>query len=325
MCLPKRPCDLLHTMGHFISHNFPPAPTWSPDKIPDLTGQVIIVTGSNTGIGKYVAEQLLRRNAKVYIAARSQEKSEIAIQELKEKTGKEAVFLKLDLNDLATIRHTVDEFLKKETQLHVLINNAGISSPPMDQLTAQGFDKQFGVNTLGPFHFTKLLLPILTSTAQTTATKQVRVVNVASYAQYFFPKVDFNTLKDGPARRRLARLQLYGQSKSGNILFSSELAERYGSQGVISISLHPGSIRTELSREAPKFIVMLLNWAILYPVEFGGIGPLYAATAPEGSEYNGKYLTAWARYDPDGPHKNLRDPQLAKELWAYMEEQVKDY
>ncbi|KAF5387515.1 hypothetical protein D9757_006592 [Collybiopsis confluens] len=202
----------------------------------------------------------------------------------------------------------------------------GCHHRPWINLTAQGFDKQFGVNTLGPFHFTKLLLPILTSTAQMTAAKQVRVVNVASYAQYFFPNVDFNTLKDGPARRRMGKLQLYGQSKSGNILFSSELSERYGSQGIISISLHPGSIRTELSREAPKFVIRLLNWTILYAVEFGGIGPLYAAsTAPECSEYNGKYLTAWARYDPDGSHKNLRDPQLAKELWEYMEEQVKDY
>ncbi|KAF5377140.1 hypothetical protein D9757_008776 [Collybiopsis confluens] len=325
MCLPKRPCDLLHTMGHYISHNFPPAPTWSPDRIPDLTGQVIIVTGSNTGIGKYVAEQLLRHNAKVYIAARSQERSEIAIKELKEKTGKEAVFLKLDLNDLATIRATVDEFLKKETQLHVLINNAGVYLSPMDQLTVQGFDKQFGVNTLGPFHFTKLLLPILTSTAQTTAIKQVRVVNIASYAQYFFPKVDFNTFKDGPARRRMEKSDLYAQSKNGNILFSSQLAERYGSQGIFSISLHPGSVRTELFREVPKFVAKLVNWILFYPVEFGGIGPLYAATAPECSKYNGKYLTAWARYDPDGPHKNLRDPQLAKQLWEYMEEQVKDY
>ncbi|KIK55257.1 hypothetical protein GYMLUDRAFT_47986 [Collybiopsis luxurians FD-317 M1] len=312
-------------MGHYISHNLPPKPTWSFDQIPDLTGQVIIVTGSNTGIGKVVAEQLLKHNAKVYIAVRSQEKAEAAIEELKEKTGKEAIFLKLDLSDLTTIRQTVEEFLQMETKLHVLINNAGLSSPPIDQLTAQGFDMQFGVNTLGPFYFTKLLLPILKSTAETTPNKQVRVVNVSSYGHHFFPKLDFNTFKDSPARRKMRKIVLYGQSKTGNILFSNELAKRYGEKGIVSISLHPGSVRSELGRHGPALVIGFLYWALFYPVELGGLGPLYAATAPECSEYNGKYLTAWARYDPKEPNPKVRDPDLAKELWKYMEEQVKDY
>ncbi|KIK55269.1 hypothetical protein GYMLUDRAFT_47991 [Collybiopsis luxurians FD-317 M1] len=183
-------------MGHYISHNLPPKPTWSFDQIPDLTGQVIIVTGSNTGIGKVVIEQLLKHNAKVYMAARNQEKAEAAIKELKEKTsGKEAIFLKLDLSDLTTIRLTMEEFLQLtiiQTQKgnHVLINNAGVAAP-IDHVTAQGFDMQFGVSTLGHFYLTKLLLPILTSTAETTPTKQVRVVHVSSYAHHFFPKLDF--------------------------------------------------------------------------------------------------------------------------------------
>ncbi|KIK55268.1 hypothetical protein GYMLUDRAFT_47990 [Collybiopsis luxurians FD-317 M1] len=80
----------------------------------------------------------------------------------------------------------------------------------------------------------------------------------------------------------------YGQSKTGNILFSNELAKRYGERGIVSISVHPGSIRTELGRHAPQLIMRLIHWAFSYPVEFGGLGPLYAATAPECSEYNGK-------------------------------------
>ncbi|KIK55256.1 hypothetical protein GYMLUDRAFT_264219 [Collybiopsis luxurians FD-317 M1] len=316
-------------MGHYISHNLPQKPTWSFDQIPDLTGQVIIVTGSNTGIGKVVAEQLLKHNAKVYMAVRSQEKAEAAIEELKEKTGKEAIFLKLDLSDLTTIRHT-------ETKLHVLINNAGLFSPPIDQVTAQGFDMQFGVNTLGPFYFTQLLLPLLTATAETTPNKQVRVVNVSSYVHHFFPKLDFNTFKDSPARRKMRGILLYGQSKTaeflnpalfpfGNILFSNELAKRYGEKGIVSISLHPGNVRSELGRHGPALVMSFLYWALLYPGELGGLGPLYAATAPECSEYSGKYLTAWARYDLEEPNPKIRDPDLAKELWAYMEEQVKDY
>ncbi|KAE9390280.1 NAD(P)-binding protein [Gymnopus androsaceus JB14] len=314
-------------MGNWISLNFPPKAEFSVDQIPDLTGQVMIVTGANTGVGKAIAQELLKHNAKVYIAARSQEKAEAAIKELKTKTGKEAIFLKLDLSDLRTIKPTVEKFLSKETQLHVLINNAGVGQPPKDMLTAQGFDLQFGTNTLGHFYFTMLLLPTLISTAKATPGNKgkVRVVNVSSYAHHSFPKMKYETFKDGPERSKMSKMSLYGQSKTGNILFSNELAKRYGDQGIVSISVHPGNIRSDFNRHAPALLVKLVSPLILYPIELGVLTPLYAATAPECAQHNGRYLTAWARYVSSEPDPKTRDPADAKALWDYMEEQVKDY
>ncbi|KAE9399448.1 DUF221-domain-containing protein [Gymnopus androsaceus JB14] len=332
-------------MGKFpsyISHNFPPTPTYSIDQIPDLTGQVIIATGSNTGIGKLVVEQLLKNNAKVYMAVRSQEKALAAIKELKEKTGKEAIFLKLDLSDLTTIRSTVEDFLSKETQLHVLMNNAGVSGPPNNAVTAQGYELRFGTNTLGHFYFTTLLFPILASTAKTTPGHKVRVVHTSSWAHHHYPKMNYSSFKDGPARNKMDWLALYGQSKTGNILFSNELAKRYGDQGIVSISIHPGSVRTELNRSLPLVMRSIMEYALFYPTALGALTPLYAATAPECADYNGlvcssllvdfhsptsctQYITAWARLDRSEPNPQVSDPAEARQLWEYMEEQVKDY
>jgi len=163
-----------------IAESFPPHPIFTVDDIPDLSGQIIIVTGGNTGIGKETVKELLNHDAKVYLAARNQEKAFAAIKELSEVTGKEAIFLKLDLSDLKGIKAAAEEFLSKETQLHVLFNNAGVMVPPVEQLTADGYDLQFGTNVLGHFYFTKLLLPTLIATAKTSSDGKARVVNTSS-------------------------------------------------------------------------------------------------------------------------------------------------
>lgn len=127
----------------------------------------------------------------------------------------------------------------------------------MDEITAQGYDLQFGVNVLGHFYFTKLLIPSLLAGVSTSKDQTVRVVNTASLMHHFFSRLDFHSFKDGPARRKLNSVNLYSQSKfvssiwiqssrlllnlvQGNIVFAKELARRYGNQGIISTSLHPG-------------------------------------------------------------------------------------
>jgi len=142
------------------------------------------VTGSNTGIGKEVAHILYSKNAKVYVAARSEEKAGRAIEAIKKafpNSEGELVFLRLDLADLTTIKASAEEFLSKETKLHVLFNNAGIwaqlkGSPK----TVQGHALEIGVNNIGPFMFTKLLTPLLIATARTEPSDTVRVVWVSS-------------------------------------------------------------------------------------------------------------------------------------------------
>ncbi|KAF7365124.1 NAD(P)-binding protein [Mycena venus] len=239
-----------------IGQSFPPKSKFSANDIPDLTGQVIIVTGGNSGVGKETAKALLQHNAKVYIAARSEEKAKDAIKDLKSQTGKEAELLLVDLADLHSIKRAASEFTQKENRLHVLFNNGGVMIPPIDQLTAQNFDLQFGTNVLGHFYLTKLLLPTLLATA--TAEKPARVINTSSLAS-LVGTIDFNTVKDSPARKKAGASKLYGQSKLGNVLFSNELQRRYADQNIVSVSLNPGNLKTELQRHVPGLARSIMN------------------------------------------------------------------
>ncbi|KDR82946.1 hypothetical protein GALMADRAFT_238637 [Galerina marginata CBS 339.88] len=303
----------------FLSESFPPKSKFSPNDIPDLSGKVIIVTGANTGVGKETAKALLQHNAKVYLAGRSQEKVQQAINDLKAQTGKEGIPLKLDLADLKSIKASVEEFQSKEKELHILFNNAGVMACPIEQLTAQGYDLQFGTNVLGHFYFTKLLIPNLLAGAKSSADGKARVVNTSSFASRIASTVDFNTVKDSPARKKLGTQMLYCQSKLGNVLFSNELARRYGDHGIVSSSLHPGSLRSDLQRHIPKFQDFLLT-PLYYPASFGALTQLWAGTMAEGLEFNGKYLIPWARVGVANPA--AEDPKLATDLWKWLEEQV---
>ncbi|KAJ7154081.1 NAD(P)-binding protein [Mycena filopes] len=301
-----------------ISQLFPPKSKFSVDDIPDLTGQVIIVTGGNSGVGKETVKALLQHNAKVYIATRSAEKTKAAIEDLKAQTGKEAEFLSVDLADLQSIKRGAEEFLKKESRLDVLFNNGGVMEPPIEQLTAQNYDLTFGTNVLGHFYLTKLLLPTLIATA--SPGKPARVVNTASSgAELFSQPINFNSLRDGPARKRLRPDQLYFQSKFGNVAFSNELFRRYGEQGVVSVALNPGNLQSGLQRYlsgVKKYLISL----ILYPTPMGALTQLWAGTTDEGATFGGKYLFPWARVGKSPS----TDAVAEKELWTWLEEQVVD-
>ncbi|KAF8998888.1 NAD(P)-binding protein [Hymenopellis radicata] len=298
----------------------PPKAKFSLDEIPDLSGQVIIVTGGSSGIGKETARVLLTKNAKVYIATRNEQNSKAVIEDLSAKTGKEAFFLKLDLSDLNSVKASAEEFMKRETQLHVLFNNAGVMGVPVEQLTPQGYDLHFGTNVLGHFYFTKLLLPILKSTAQTTIDKKVRVINIASITHLYCPALNYDLLTDTPARRKYSPDSLYGHSKYAMVVYATELARRYGDDGIVSIGINPGNIKTELQRHmgpAQRWMTDL----ILYPVELGALTQLYAGTMPDAANY--KYMIPWARVGES--RSGTTEPELCRKLWDWMDEQVKAY
>ncbi|KII88444.1 hypothetical protein PLICRDRAFT_176032 [Plicaturopsis crispa FD-325 SS-3] len=287
----------------WLRQNFPSKAEWSTDDMPDLNGKVVIA--------------LLEHNAKVYIAGRSQTKVDAAIEDLAATTGKRALPLKLDLADSKSVKAAADDFICKEKELHILFNNAGVMKPPIDQTTADGYDLQFGTSVLGHFYFTKLLLPILTSTAANSPEKSVRVVNLSSILHYLYP-LDFDTFKDGPKRRKRSGDALYCQSKYGVLLYAEELAKRYGDQGIISTAVNPGNIRTDLMRHLTRVEDLLLS-IILFPLQYGGITPLWAATSPAGASLNGKYLIPWAREGKPRSH----DPRLSSDLWEWLEDQVR--
>ncbi|KAH9046337.1 NAD(P)-binding protein [Lactarius deliciosus] len=305
-----------------LQQSFPPKPKWSVNDIPDLTGKVILVTGGNTGIGKETIKHLLAHNAKVYLAARSAQRANEAIAELQSETGKEAIFLQLDLSDILAVRKSAQEFLSKESQLHVLINNAGIMVPPKEQVTTQKYDMQFGTNVIGHWLLTELLLPALfAATDASPSHEKARVVTVSSIVNYFIKGLDFDALADGPTRTRYGELDLYNKSKFGNVVVAHELARRYGDK-IVSTSLNPGNIRTELQRNMPGWQSTILN-RIMYPPSKGALTHLYCATAPAAADANGKFFIPWARLGE--PNKATLDPQVGEKLWSWLENETKKY
>jgi len=305
-----------------LQQAFPPKPTWGVNEIPDLTGKVILVTGGNSGVGKETVKQLLAHNAKVYLAARSAQKATEAIAELKNETGKQAIFLQLDLSDIPAVRRSAQEFLSNESQLHVLINNAGVMACPMDQTTAQKYDMQFGTNVIGPWLFTQLLLPALfAATDASPSHEKARVVMVSSAANYLTKGLDFDAIADSPGRLKYNEWEWYNKSKFGDVVVARELARRYGDK-IVSTSLNPGTIRTDLGRHMPGWGKVVLNW-FTYPVSYGALTQLYCATAPSAADANGKFFIPWARLGE--PNKAALDPQLGERLWSWLENETNKY
>ncbi|KZV97137.1 NAD(P)-binding protein [Exidia glandulosa HHB12029] len=300
---------------------FPPKTSpWTVDNMPDLTGRVYIVTGGNTGIGKETVKALLQKGGKVYMASRSETRAQQAITDLEQATGRAAIFLKLDLMDFASIKQAAEEFMSRESQLNTLFNSAGIAWAPMDDLTVQGYDAQFGTNVLGHFYFTKLLLPVLFQTYESNPSDKPRIVATSGSIYKVFPKVDYDTLRDGKQRRKLSGNQLYAQSKFGNVLIANELARRYGDK-IVSTSLHPGVFQSELSRhmKLPAPVEWLAKMFIA-PVPMGALTQLYAGTAPEAATMNGKYLIPWCVEGRKS--KEAQDQKTAEQLWDWLEKQL---
>ena len=219
------------------------------------------MTGASGGIGKELCRFLYAKNAKVYAAARSPEKVSRTITEIKSvhpKSSGELIYLHLDLSDLSGIGQSTKEFLSKEQHLNVLWNNAGVMIPPKDSKTEQGYELQLGTNALGPFLFTKLLTPILSSTAKTAPPGTVRVVWLSSsVAEAFAPKggVDMKNL-DYKAEK--SAFHKYAVSKAANTLYSQEFSKRYGDHGIISVVGRRKLLKLYPYREINVFIDSLV-------------------------------------------------------------------
>ncbi|GBE88955.1 Uncharacterized oxidoreductase [Sparassis crispa] len=314
--------------AHYIAEVYPSSPKWSADQIGDLTGKVVLVTGANSGIGYASAFQLAKHGAKVYAAARSKEKGSTAVDKMNADLAQAAgplkpgqvVFLQLDLVDLHNVKRAADEFLSKEDSLHVLLNSAGIMTPPKGSQTESGIELQFATNVLGHYALTRYLLPVLLRTAAAAPDGTVRVVNVASLATAMAPAggIHFDNL----AGAMNWGFGVYGQSKMGNVVFANELARRYTDAGIISVSLNPGNLQTDLWRHQRSFFD-LKTVIHKYPIEYGMLTQLYAATAPEVTRADsGAYFVPWARRGPV-LRKEAHDPVLGARLWEWCEGEMR--
>jgi retinol dehydrogenase 12 len=233
-------------------------------------------------MGKEVARILFSKNAKVYIATRSEERATKAIEDIKKQTPNSKgslIFVKLDISDLSTIKASVNSFLAQESKLDGLFNNAGVMyvDTKGPQTTPQGYEMNLGINVLGTFLFTKLLTPILISTAQSEPAGSVRIIWVSSLGtEMQGEKSKGISVDDLEVYSTRPPMERYGLSKAGNWLHGVEAAERLRSDGVVSVPINPGNCNTELARQHPKIIQRILQ-LIVYPAVNGAYTQLYAA------------------------------------------------
>ncbi|KAJ9417798.1 hypothetical protein QL093DRAFT_2044038 [Fusarium oxysporum] len=236
-----------------ITDVVPNKPPLTEQNLPDQKGKVFLVTGASGGLGQLLVDILYRHNGKVYLAARSQSKTEEVIQEIKSahpsSTG-ELHFLHLDLDDLSTIKPAATRFLEKESRLDVLWNNAGVMIPPEGSKTKQGYELQYGVNNITHFLLTLLLRPALEAAAASAPKNSVRVVWVASSAADAAPNpaVDLTNMD----YHREGAWMKYSRSKAASVIHSAEFAQRTKGTGIISLALNPGNFVTNLQQNMSK-------------------------------------------------------------------------
>jgi len=272
-----------------------------------LSGRVALITGANTGIGLVTARELARLGAHVFIACRSVEKGQIAVDGIRRTTGNEKVeLLALDLGDFDSIRRCAQMFLARELPLHLLINNAGLAGAK--GMTKSGCELAFGTNHMGPFLLTQLLLDRIKQSAP------ARIVTVASRAHIRVSGINFDDVRQ-PTKGKAA-LPEYGVSKLANVLFSAELGRRLAGTGVTTYSLHPGVVATDVWREVPALIRPLIK-LLMISTEEGAATTLYCATSAEAGRETGLY---YDKCKVKAPSAVGQDAALAAELWRRSED-----
>lgn len=279
--------------------------------VPDQSGRTAFVTGANTGIGFEIARHLGLRGARVLLGCRSRDTAEAAIGRIRaERSDADLEFVALDLAQMDSIRSAA-KVVEGEDRLDVLVNNAGLMMPPLGH--AHGVEQQIGVNHLGHFALTGLLLGKL------AADGGGRVVSQASIA-HRGARIDFDNLD---ASRGYDRNGFYKQSKLANLLFTLELDRRLRAAGkpVTAIACHPGGAETDIARHVELgSVVTKLFGVFLNSAEQGALPALHAATGPgvEGGAYLGPYGFMELRGSASGPayrSEAARDESAAQRLW----------
>ncbi len=291
-----------------------PKQAWKIDNIPDQKDRVIIVTGSNSGIGYEAAKVLAEKNAEVILAVRNLERGEAAKTTiLNSASNSNVVVMQLDLASLDSVKSFAENFNKQYQRLDILINNAGIMIPPYGK-TVDGFESQFGTNHLGHFALTAQLFDLIKNTQGS------RIVNVSSTA-HNMGSLDFEDLQW--ESRKYVPWKAYGDSKIANLYFTNELGRKLNSadMDVVVTAAHPGYAATDLQKTT---FLKILNVLVAQSGFMGAMPTLMAAIDPQAK--NGGF------YGPSGfaqqrgfpklvsPNKLSQDEEIAQKLWSTSEE-----
>jgi NAD(P)-dependent dehydrogenase (short-subunit alcohol dehydrogenase family) len=277
-----------------------------------MQGKVVVITGSNDGIGKETAVGMAAQGATTVMACRNQNKADAAAREIIRRTGNDDVqVVALDLADLASVSRAAADVLSRWHRLDVLVNNAG-GIWTQRRETVQGFEQTFGVNHLGHFLLTGLLLARITESAPS------RIINLTSVGHHAaWRGMRFDDLQ---SEKRYATMDAYGRSKLANILFTRELAARVAGTGVTVNAVHPGPVRSGFGMDGDMGGLMGLGNRLVRPFEIspsaGARTAVYLATSPEVEGVTGRY---WVRRKPGHMSRQAQSNAQAQRLWSASE------
>ena len=280
----------------------------------DLDGRTFLVTGANTGIGRATAVGLAERGGRVLLATRSLERTQPVLDEIAVAVGSSQVdHVSLDLADLASVRACAAAVSGAGAEpVHVLVNNAGVGG--QRGATKQGFELQFGVNHLGHFLLTTLLLDHLQSSGGGGA---ARVVNVSSESHFQAKAIDYGVLRE--PTKTVSGMREYGVSKLCNVLFTQELARRCDPSSLTTYALHPGVIASDIWRRVPWPVRPIMT-RFMKSTEEGAETSLHCAASPEVEGQTGRYYDGCQEKAPS----DVATPALAAELWTRSDEWTAD-
>jgi len=283
----------------------------------------------NQGAGFELIKMLYPTGAKIYMASRSKELAEEAIQNIvaTDPNGASRLkFLHLDLDDLNIVRTAAKTFAEQETRLDILWQNAGIGGAPVGSKTKHGFEAHMGINVIGPFYFSQLLYPQLKAAALASPQGSVRVVWTSSHMSETVAPQGGYVLADIEKGGASSHFMNYATSKACNWILADEMGKRWGNDGIVSVVQNPGGLDTHIYHTQPRLMMFFFRM-ILYPPKMGAYTELFAGLSPEISEKTqGAYVIPWGRILERVPRPDIYEALESgkgRELWDWIEGQIK--
>ena len=275
--------------------------------------KTVVITGANAGIGYATAQKFIQSGHHVILACRNQDKAQQAKQQLLQQHAAAKVdILQIDLNSLSSVIHATEQLKQNYEKIDVLVNNAGLMATQLES-TEDGFEKQIGVNYIGPYVLTHRLLPLLEKS------EAGRIINLASM-MHVLGNIHYDQFQSKDVQKYNGVIS-YGNSKLANLLFSNALAEKLKGTSITSNALHPGGVDSEIYRDLPKYQYYAMKPFLISPKK---PADLIAKIALDESwaKRSGDYVSLQT---PAFRSRRAKNPQLAQDLYHYTHDLLQEY